>query len=314
MVEHYLDTVGVTGSNPVSRTIFESLFRRSVLSELTNVAPPTPEELDALLRLLDDETPEVRSRVADRIGTCGGDLSEHLASRPRQLSHEERAVLAEMLRPARREILEREWQAPSGGASALREDWEAFEAMLRLISDFLHDGLTVRQPLSDALDLLAEEAEEAGVTSANELREFLFQGDRFIGNQAGSADPENADLAWVITEGRSNPLGLGLVFILVAKRLDLLVEPVNFPGHFLCRIHEDGFPIIVDCQDHGRLHLQSTLLENPELGKAEREILRQTVDPGVVLLRLLNNLVNAFEHKKRAEDARLIRRLRASLK
>ncbi len=27
VVEHYLDTVGVTGSNPVSRTIFRLLFR-----------------------------------------------------------------------------------------------------------------------------------------------------------------------------------------------------------------------------------------------------------------------------------------------
>lgn len=281
---------------------------------MTNVAPPTPEELDALLRLLDDETPEVRSRVAERIAACGGDLSEHLASRPRQLSAEERSVLATILRPARRESLEREWLVPSGGAAALGEDWEAFESMLRLISDFLHDGVTIRQPLSDALDLLAEEAEENGVDSANDLREFLFESGRFSANQQGQSDPENADLAWTISEGKSNPLGLGLVFILVAKRLNLVVEPVNFPGHFLCRIYEDGLPIIVDCYDHGKLHLQSTLLENPELGKPERDILRQTADAGVVLMRLLNNLVAAFEHAKRAEDARLIRKLRASLK
>ena len=314
MVEHYLDTVGVTGSNPVSRTISLFTFPRFVLSRLTHEAPPTPEELDALLRLLDDETPEVRLKVAERIGTCGGDISEWLATRPRLLASEERAVLVEMLRPARRESLEREWLAPTGGAAALCEDWETFESMLRSISDFLHDGITIRQPLSDALDLLAEEAEDGGVASANDLREFLFENGRFTANQDGQSDPGNSDLAWTIAEERSNPLGLGLVFILVAKRLDLVVEPVNFPGHFLCRIYEEGLPIIVDCYDHGRLHLQSSLLENPELGKAERDILRQTAGAGVVLMRLLNNLVAALESAKRKEDARLIRKLRASLK
>lgn len=279
-----------------------------------NAVPPTPEELDALLRLLDDETPEVRSRVAERIALCGGDISEWLATQPRPLSAHEKSVLAELLSPPRREALEREWLVPTGGAPALREDWESFEAMLRAISDFLHDGITIRQPLSDALDLLAEEAEESGVVSANDLRAFLFEGDRLSGNQEDYDDPRNSDLAWSIAEGRSNPLGLGIVFLLVARRLDLVVEAVNFPGHFLCRIYEDGYPIIIDCFDHGRLHLQSTLLEDPDLGRAQRSVLRQTADPGTVLLRLLNNLVAALDVAERADDARLIRKLRATLK
>lgn len=279
-----------------------------------NAAPPAPEELDALLRLIDDETPEVRARVAERLAMCGGDLSEWLATRARSLSRHEEEVLVELLRPPRREALEREWLAPTGGAAALREDWEAFEAMLRLLSDFLHDGVTIRQPLSDALDLLAEEAEAAAVSSANELRVFLFEDDRLAGNHLDYDDPRNSDLAWCMSEGRSNPLGLGIIFMLVARRLDFVVEAVNFPGHFLCRIYEDGYPVIIDCFDYGRLHLQATLLESPELGRNERQMLRQSADPGMVLLRLLNNLVVALDGAGRQADARLIRKLRATLK
>jgi regulator of sirC expression with transglutaminase-like and TPR domain len=266
------------------------------------------------MRLLDDETPEVRSRVAERLARWGGDVSEWLAARPQTLSRHEKSVLSELLRAPRRAALEREWLVPTGGAPALREDWESFEALLRLLSDFLHDGVTIRQPLSDALDLLAEEAEESGVGSAGDLRAFLFEGSRLAGNVKDRENPSNSDLAWVIAEGRSNPLGLGLVFMLVAKRLDLVVEAVNFPGHFLCRIYEDGYPIIIDCFDHGRLHLQATLLENPDLGRAERAVLRQTADPGTILLRLLNNLIAALEKSGRPEDARLIRKLRATLR
>lgn len=279
-----------------------------------NAAPPAPEELDALLRLLDDETPEVRTRVAERFALCGGDISEWLATQPRSLSRSEQSVLTEMLSPPRRETLEREWLVPTGGAPALREDWETFEALLRVISDFLHDGITIRQPLSDALDLLAEEADEGGIGTSRDLRSFLFEGGRLAGNQQDYDDPRNSDIAWAIAEGRSNPLGLGIIFILVARRLELVVEAVNFPGHFLCRIYEDGYPIIIDCFDHGRLHLQSTLLESPDLGRAERTVLRQTADPGTILLRLLNNLVKALNEADRPEDARLVRKLRATLK
>ncbi len=278
-----------------------------------NAAPPAPEELEALLRLLDDETPTVRERVAARLALCGGDISEWLATQPRALSKQEKNLLAEMLSPPRRENLAREWIAPTGGAAALQEDWESFEALLRTLSDFLHDGITLRQPLSDALDLLAEEAADEGVSTANELRIFLFKESRLTGNHEEYHDPRNSDLAWGIAEGRSNPLGLCLIFMLVGRRLNFEIEGVNFPGHFMCRIFEDGYPLIIDCFDHGQLHLQSTLLESPELSRTQRSLLRQAVDPGAILLRLLNNLHQALEQAARDEDARLIKELQATL-
>jgi Transglutaminase-like superfamily len=279
-----------------------------------NAAPPAPGELEALLRLLDDETPTVRERVAARLALCGGDISEWLATQPRALSKHELSLLAEMLSPPRREILAREWIAPTGGAAALQEDWESFESLLRSLSDFLHDGITLRQPLSDALDLLAEEAADGGVSTANELRAFLFNETRLTGNHEQYHDPRNSDLAWCIAEGRSNPLGLGLIFMLVGHRLNFEIEGVNFPGHFMCRIFEDGYPLIIDCFDHGRLHLQSTLLESPELSRTQRSVLRQAVTPGAMLLRLLNNLHQSLEQAARDEDAQLIKELQITLR
>lgn len=277
-------------------------------------APPELDELDALIRLLDDETPEVRERVAERLGQCGGDLSEWLASRPQELTRREKSLLESMLLPSHRKSLDRDWIMPTGGASALQEDWESFEALLRILSDFLHDGITLRQPLSDALDLLAEEATENGVVTERELANFLFEAERFQGNRSDYYDPRNSDLAWSIAEGCSNPIGLCLIFILTARRLDLEVEGVNFPGHFLTRIFEEGHPLIIDCFDHGRLHLQSTLLESgSELTRQQRTSLRDTAGPGVILSRMLNNLSAALEHAGRKEDAELIGALQKTL-
>lgn len=278
-----------------------------------NAAPPAADELDALVRLLDDETPAVRARVAERLALSSGDLSEWLATRPRSLSKQEKGLLSELLRPPHRATLIREWIAPTGGAAALQEDWESFEALLRTLSDFLHDGISLRQPLSDALDLLAEEASDEGVSTANELRTFLFDGTRLTANPEKFSDPRNSDLAWCIEEGHSNPLGLSLIFMLVGRRLQLEIEGVNFPGHFLCRIFEDGFPVIIDCHDNGRLHLQSSLLESPELNREQRDFLRRSADLGAILKRLLTNLRGALEQAARDEDAALIAKLQATL-
>jgi hypothetical protein len=283
------------------------------VNESTTDANPSAGELEALVRLLDDDTPEVRAGVAARLAACAGDLSEWLASRKEPLPPKDLATLSLLLEPSRRETLAREWQAPGGGAGALDEDWDGFEAMLRLLSDFLHDGVTLRQPLSDALDLLADEAQDHGVTSADELRAFLFEQDRLAANADDTENPANLDLAWAVSNGRSNPLGLTLIFMLVAKRLDLEVEPINFPGHFLCRIFKEGYPVVIDCFDHGRQHLEFTLMESPDLNRKQRECLRRTASLGEVMRRVLDDLAEGLDEWEHPDDATLIRRLRKTL-
>ncbi|MFT4177527.1 MAG: transglutaminase-like domain-containing protein [Luteolibacter sp.] len=281
-------------------------------------AVPASEEASSLLpllRLLDDETPEVRSQVASRVAGFGGDLSELLASLPYELSPKEKSILQDMLSHPRREQLRKEWIVPSDGAAGLQEDWETFEALLRVLSDFLHDGITLRQSLSDALDFLAEEAEEEGVRDEDELRAFLFESGRLSGNREDYYDPRNSDLAWCLAEGKSNPIGLCLIYILLARRLGLDVEGVQFPGHFLCRIHIDGTPWIVDCFDQGQKHEQNELLENrDQLDKSQRAHLKLTAGPGLILHRILNNLEQALGRIGQTEDVALILQLQQTLK
>jgi hypothetical protein len=284
-------------------------------------APPTDAEFDALLRLLDDETPEVRSHVAARLARLGGDLSERLIVRGRVLEPDDQALLSQLTAPARRETLVREWAVPTGGAAAMLDDWDTLEALLRFVSDFLHDGVTVRQPLSDALDLVSDEAAAAGVSTPDALRVFLFgEGGRFGGDPEPTADRRHADLAWVVATGQSDPLGYGLLFLLVARRLDLEVEGLDFSDSFVCRIHIDGRPFIVECHAGARLHSQEELLESGGLSReVASRLTAAAATPGRLLLAFLENLLGlieweeADEHPEAEEDAALIRRLRESL-
>ena len=279
-----------------------------------NALPPDPKEISALLRLLDDDTPEVRTVVAGRIAEVGGDLSEILPGMARGLSGREKELLTSMLLPARRKTLREEWVTPGFGLAGLGDDWDLFESHLRLISDFLHDGLSLRQPLSDALDLLAEEAQEDGVADASDLRVFLFERKRIGPNGVNYYDPRNSDLAWCLAEGVSNPIGLGVIYMLTGQRMGFEIEGVSFPGHFLCRIQEDGYPLIIDCFDNGCIHSQDVLTDpSNDLSREQRQALEGSADLGSILLRVLNNLVDALVREGRPEDAALITEMRDSI-
>jgi hypothetical protein len=272
-------------------------------------------EFVSLLRLLDDETPAVRTSVAARLAAYGGDVSDHMVAARVKLSPSSLSLLCEMLRPARREELRRDWIVPTDGPRALDEDWEYFESLLRLVSDFLHDGVSLRQPMSDALDLLVEEAEEAGATTdPDALRTVLFANGRFHGNTDEFHSPSNSDLAWVLEEGTSNPLGLALIYILTARRLSLEVEGCNNPGHFLARIRKDDQWFIVDCFNQGRIHALDDILSG-EAGThpAVRAVFTRAATPGEMLSRLLHNLEESFKRLDRCEDAALMRELAATL-
>lgn len=270
-------------------------------------------EIRSLVRLLDDETPEVRLAVERRFAEMDGDISEHLALMEWDPGASELAQVSRMLAPGRRRRLMEEWHAPVGGAAAMGEDWDHFESLLRNLSDFLHDGVTLRQPLSDVLDLLSEEADESGVSSADDLRIFLFEKGTYVANEMGVGDPRNLDLAWVADAGRSDALGLSLLYLLVARRLDLEVEPVDYPGHFFCRIHEGGKAYLIDCFDYGRPHLQDVLLRSDDIGRSEKAYLSGSLGPGGLMRRVLEELKKRLHQCGRDEDASLIARLRAML-
>ena len=307
MVEHLPDTEGVTGSNPVSRTI--------PLSPLIPATDTSPERLSVLRRLLDDDSPAVRSSVESALTAFGGDVSELLGELDAGLGGADLELLSLLLLPARRERLRREWVVPAGGAAAVHDDWEQFEALLRILSDYLHDGVTLRQPLADALDLLAEDLEsEAAERGAAGLNHALFESGRFAANHEEEDEPENYDLAHVLAGHPSNAIGLGLIFLLVARRLEIDAEGISLPRSFLCRFHEDGEVILTEPVMNGRRVMPEDLAHRIRRYPREvRAIAARPASPGELLVRVVEELATAWSVRGETEDAELMEELLATL-
>ncbi|SHK00293.1 Regulator of sirC expression, contains transglutaminase-like and TPR domains [Rubritalea squalenifaciens DSM 18772] len=275
----------------------------------------TEEQLPYLLKLLDDEEPAIQSALQHEFAETNGDLSHEIAALAIDLPVRDRMKLSHLLLPGRRETLEHEWQVPHGGADALAEDWDTFESLLRLVSDFLHDGVTLRPSLPDMIDMLAmEAADEIENLSANQLRLWMFESGKFIGNRENYYIPQNNDLCWVADTGFGSPISLATLFILVAHRLELEVSGCNYPGHFLARIHIDGKALLVDCFHRGRLiPVHELLSNNKNISQTAKIAILTECHLGHMLSRILRNLEHSFRKDKQMGEALLFRKLHDSL-
>ena len=272
-------------------------------------------ELPHLVRLLDDEDPAVRMILSERLATYDGDVSATLARLGIDLPDDDRTRLSKMLAPGRRRQLRGQWVVPAQGLDDSQGDWECFELLLRLLSEFLHDGTSPRPTLPDALDQLADEAVLHNAHRDEEaLCAFLFNSGRFRANKTGFYQTGNADLLWMIAQRKGNPIGLALLAMLVAHRLNLTVGGCNFPAHFLAWITIDGKDKLVDCFGSGRLISVAEIRSNSAvLTPDSRRAIKGPCSMRDILLRILGNLQRAYSKQSNLADANLIGELVLSL-
>ena len=268
-------------------------------------------DLPYLIRLLDDQDPAVEPIVSKEFKSFGGDISHDLAALGISVEGRQRKHLSRLLAFGRRDTLRNEWQVPSGGAMAIAEDWESFENMLRQVSDYLHDGITLRASLSDSIDILAEEANAELVdVSTDELRVWLFEKGSFSGSAKSKTSERDFDLCHVLDKKAGNPIGLAIVYMLVGARLDVQVDACSYPGHFLNRIDIDGEPYLVDPYHKGRkFDIDVLLHEHSGISDRARAAILEPSHLGLVISRFLSELEASFLESRKPQDAQLISEL-----
>ncbi len=168
-------------------------------------------------------------------------------------------------------------------------------------------------PYLERLDALgAEAARRAGAADAHgriaTLNQLLFDDEGFAGNRERYGDPRNSFLNEVLDRRTGIPITLGTVYIEVARRADLSVHGVSFPGHFLLMVPTPSDTVILDPFDRGAVLTMSDcrrLWERHVGSEAEFE-------PGVlspaskhdVIARMLHNLKRLFVELRAFPQAR----------
>jgi regulator of sirC expression with transglutaminase-like and TPR domain len=138
------------------------------------------------------------------------------------------------------------------------------------------------------------------------INRVMFHEWGFHGNIQHYTDPRNSFLDQVLARRTGIPLSLSIVYLLVAQRLGLALEPVGLPGHFIVGCFEQAVPFFVDPFDKG-VFLDPdevfTLLRANHVAPNDTNLAPATVRE--VLCRNCRNLANHYTSAGDTEHARL---------
>jgi regulator of sirC expression with transglutaminase-like and TPR domain len=168
-------------------------------------------------------------------------------------------------------------------------------AMLRL--DAIADGLRTRGGLPRN-DLAA---------AAASLRGYLAGQCGYSGNVDDYYDPANGLLTEVLDRRQGLPITLSILYIAVARRLDLPAWGIAHPGHYYVGIGTRDTTIVLDPFQGGAVVTQSELADRLRAATAGQiEFTRahlRSAGPALTTRRLLNNLTRDYTNRGAVHDA-----------
>lgn len=195
---------------------------------------------------------------------------------------------------------------------ALPEEEVPLDEAALLISAQANPDLDVAAQL-ERLDKLAAEVGEGGTDA---LLEHLFGTVGLRGDRHSYDDPRNSYLDQVLDRRRGIPITLAVLVIEVGRRIDLSLEGVGMPGHFLVRDRAAADQLIDPFFGGRRLdHAGCEGLLRAAAGAQAHltpEMLAAT-GTRAVLARMLNNLDGSFRRRDDHRGLTWVTRLRLAL-
>jgi hypothetical protein len=255
---------------------------------------PHPDQLQHILKLLDDDSDVVREAIAEEMLSYGQTLDWEIETQRIPLSAEERSRINALCEEYRTKRFKARW-----------ETWQTIddvrlrlEIPLTLISEYL-SGVSA-DAVSKHLDALASEYLETNDTpDPKSLARFLFAQKALSLGPDNFFNPEINSLYYLLMSQHGITITLVSVFLLVGRRVGLDLKACNFPGCLLVRAKTDQEILIIDCLRGGRTLDRETLLMSafstaPTLADLDR--FEATAEN--MVRRLLHNLAIVYRKKK----------------
>lgn len=147
------------------------------------------------------------------------------------------------------------------------------------------------------IDDLAQEARKriGGETDQrnriNLISDFLFHEKGFRGNANAYYDPQNSYLNRVLDRQLGIPISLSAIYLFVARRLDLPIDGVGLPGHFMLRCGDKSDVFYIDAFNGGNiLSKQECSAFLNKMGYPFLDLYLAPVQPRDILARMIRNL------------------------
>jgi len=256
----------------------------------------TPEELNALVSLLDDSDLEVRMHVRDRIISLGSDIIPFLEKKWENSFNPD----------IQKEIEEMVHDLQFSQLKQRLEDWRNTEDRdlltgLWIINTYQYPDIEFEKLNADMHQIYFE----VWTTFSNDLQPYdqirtinnvLFNTLRFAANTKNFHSPANSMLSSVLDSKRGNPLTLCSIYLLVARKLGLPIYGVNLPNLFVLTYKSVDFNFYINAFNKGLIFGKKDVVSYLEHLKIEpREEYFEPCSHLAIILRMLRNLGQSFE-------------------
>ncbi len=260
---------------------------------------------EALLSLLDDPSAAVRQALIAYFTGCGATAAPFL----RGVAHGPNRLLAQHAAWYLDEIKFSDPIAEFRGfIRSLNYELETGSLLLaRTVSPELDIGR-----YCTALDAIAARCRELIVEPAARrekcriLNRVLFYEWGFRGNPEHPSDPRSSLIDQVLVRRKGSPIALSIVYLLVAARLGLELEPVGLPGYFVVGSYDKTESFFIDPFDQGLLldaHEVFALLRSKQIVPRAMDLAPMPVRE--VLCRCCQNLLSHYTAAGDTDRARL---------
>ncbi len=132
------------------------------------------------------------------------------------------------------------------------------------------------------------------------INRVLFHETGFRGNLEHYTDPLNSFLPVVLERRKGIPLSLSIVYLLVAQRLGIDLEPVGLPGHFMVGCYLEDAPLFIDPFEQGAFRTPEEVFALIKAGPIPRKI--SDLAPATVREVLCRSCRNLVHHYTAAGD------------
>lgn len=256
-------------------------------------------EIQPLIKLLDDESEEIASTVKEKLlenGTASIPfLEEAIATGSPVLRERIRSIIQELASTQARIQLE---ELRLGDAGDLE-----LEAGTLVVARYGYPGEDLKW-CSKVLDEFAQELDSRLDTHDDPLdiisnvSNFLSSERGFKGNIEDYYNPENSYINRVLERRTGLPISLCIIYLLVAKRLNIPLFGVGMPGHFLLKYEVGEKEIFLDPFRGAKLLSRTDCRDFIEAtGYGFREEYFSTVTNQQILERMIRNLILAYRQK-----------------
>lgn len=261
-------------------------------------------EIESLIKLLDDPDMEVSRHVEDRLLSYGNGVIKHLENAWEQsfdviLQNRIEGLVHKIQFRATKKELE-SW--------ILNDSFDLLQGLI-IVNRYQYPDLD-EQKIINQIEVIKRDIwmqmiyEMSPIEKVKLINHVLYTSYGFSGNTGNHKDPQNSYLSQVLETRKGNQVSLGVIYMIIAHKLDMPVYGVNLPQHFILAYidedkkdtSEDGISFYINAFNRGFIFGRDevdSFLKQLDI-KSEKQFYEPCSNKAIIK-RVLRNLISAYQ-------------------